>query len=143
MPDGMTVGYDEDGIPLDSQGNPRPWSSTKFVKIQQVDTTTLSSDNPFESMLIEMVKTHRKKSADYGADNDPYDNFVESSNQIEDVPGKSVEVLIATKQSRLKHLLFKKNKKPANEAIEDTLLDRAVYSVIAMVLYARGDYEEA
>lgn len=100
---------------------------------------TLDANDPFESKLIEMVKLNRMKRADYAGDEDPWQNFVDSAIQVNDTPGKSVETLIATKQARLRQLLFT-GRAPKNEAVRDTVLDRAVYSVIALSIYDRGDY---
>jgi hypothetical protein len=106
---------------------------------------TLDPDNPFEAILIQMVETHRKKAKDYAGDGHPNQNFYDSAYQLGLTGGHSVETLIATKQARLRVLLpeFWNNPdaKPANEGIEDTLLDRAVYSVIAMTIWNEHGYE--
>lgn len=107
----------------------------------------LDPDNAFEWAVARMVETHRRKSKDYageGEDVDPYQNFVDSAYQLSLTPGESVENLIATKQARLRVLLpkFYQNPEtdPANEPIADTLLDRAVYAVIGLVLWQEGQY---
>lgn len=105
-----------------------------------VDTETLDPTDPFERILIEAVRLNRKKRHDYSAGEDPWQNFYDSAVQVNDTPGKSVETLIATKQARLRSLLFT-GKEPANEAIRDTLIDRLVYSVIAISLFDRGTYD--
>jgi hypothetical protein len=60
-------------------------------------------------------------------------------------PGHSVEQLISTKQARLRVLLprfFKKQGKPKNESIRDTLVDRSVYAIIAVALWDEGSYDD-
>lgn len=47
-----------------------------------------------------------------------------------------VETLIAVKQARLKSL---RGKVAVNESVKDTILDRAVYSVIALALYIQEE----
>lgn len=101
---------------------------------------TLDPKDPFESVVIEMVKLNRLKRNDYAGDDDPWQNFYDSAEQVNDTAGKSVETLIATKQARLKQLLWT-GRKAKNESVRDTILDRAVYSVIALSIFDRGDYE--
>lgn len=108
----------------------------------------LDPDNDFEAVLIEMVQTSRRKRADYAGDGEedhPWQNFYDSAYQLSNTAGHSVETLIATKQARLRVLLPKfwhsPTHDPRNEPIVDTLLDRAVYSVIAVCLWNEGGYE--
>lgn len=105
---------------------------------------TLDPDNPFEAAVLAMVQMHRRKREDYAGDDHPNQNFYDSSYQLGLSAGHSVEQLIATKQARLRVLLPRlwksRNAKPANESIQDTLLDRAVYSVIALTIWEDGDY---
>jgi hypothetical protein len=104
----------------------------------------LDPDNPFESELIKIAGMHRKKNLDYSGRNHQNQNFYDSAYQLGLTGGHSVESLISTKQARLRVLLpeyWNNELRPANEGIEDTLLDRAVYSVIAMVIWAEGGYQ--
>jgi hypothetical protein len=109
----------------------------------------LNPDDRFEAALIEMVDVHRRKAADYEGSKPNY-SFKLAGEQIAVTGGHAVELLIAVKQARLQQLL------PAfwrtyavgaadqwgavNEPIEDTLLDRAVYAVIAMTIWGEGGY---
>jgi len=107
---------------------------------------TLNPDNDFEAVLIQMVKTHRAKGHDYAGDDHPNQNFYDSAYQLSLTGGHAVEALISTKQARLRILLPRlwksRTAKPANEPIRDTLLDRAVYSVIALTIWDEGGYTE-
>lgn len=106
---------------------------------------TLDPDNDFEAVLIKMVETHRKTAKDYAGNDHPNQNFYDSSYQLGQTGGHSVEGLIATKQARLRVLLpnhWSGKGKPQNEGIEDTLLDRAVYSVIALTIWNEGGYDK-
>lgn len=109
------------------------------------DTFTLDAGDPFELALMRMVATHRAKRQDYAGNDHPNQNFYDSSYQLGLTAGHSVEALIATKQARLRVLLPAlwngSSTQPANEGIADTLLDRAVYSVISMTIWEDGDYE--
>jgi hypothetical protein len=95
---------------------------------------TLDASDPFEAKLIEMALLNKQKRADYAADDNPFSNFEESAAQTNTSPTMTCEVLIATKQSRLRRLMST-GKDPQNESVRDTILDRAVYSVIALALY--------
>lgn len=108
---------------------------------------TLNLDNPFEAALQKMVETHRAKGADYAGEREadhPNQNFYDTAYQLGLTGGHSVETLIATKQARLRVLLpklWQGGDGPLNEGIEDTLLDRAVYSVISMTIWKEGGYD--
>jgi hypothetical protein len=95
--------------------------------------------DPFDIVLQEMAEMNRRKRADYATDDDPWSNFTDSGRQVAAPAGFAVEVLIATKQSRLRQLLGS-GREVHNESVEDTLLDRAVYAVIALAMYRQGLY---
>jgi hypothetical protein len=92
-----------------------------------------------------MAETHRKKAKDYAGNDHPNSNFYHTGAQLGLTSGHAVESLIATKQARLRVLLpalwANENNGPANEGIDDTLLDRAVYSVIALTIWNEGGYK--
>ena len=50
--------------------------------------------------------------------------------------------MIQTKQSRIKSLI-RPGVEPNNESLDDSLLDRAVYSVLAVAAYRQGYYEKS
>lgn len=106
---------------------------------------TLNEDNDFEAILIKMVEMHRMKAKDYAGNDHPNQNFYDSAYQLSLTGGHSVETLIATKQARLRVLLKQlwddSDFRPTNEGIYDSLLDRAVYSVIAMTIWDEQGYE--
>jgi hypothetical protein len=109
---------------------------------------TLDPSDPFERVVIEAVAMNRAKAADYAGvvtGDGKWQNFYDTAYQMSQTPGHSVEQLIATKQARLRVLLprlFKKVGKPKNESVRDTLLDRCVYSTIAVALFDEGSYDE-
>lgn len=116
---------------------PRQWQLSEEVAKAAKE---LVSEDKFESLLLELRDLHSRKSHDYADGKDPYSNFYRSSDQVRQPPGVSVELHIATKQARLRELLFG-DKPSKNEPIRDTLIDRAVYSMIAVILFDRGAYE--
>lgn len=102
-------------------------------------SVTLDPDDPFDSILIDMVRINRAKRNDYAGQDWWTQNFIDSAYMTNTTPGHSCEILIGTKQSRLRTLL-KPAVKAKNESIEDTIMDRAVYSVIAVGIYREGGY---
>lgn len=87
----------------------------------------------FEQVLQELSAMHSKKSKDYGDEN-PYKNFDQVAHMHEITPLEFCNIMIALKQARIANL---KGKMAVNESLEDSLIDRAVYSIIAVVLYRR------
>lgn len=94
----------------------------------------LNTKEPIDRVLAEMLAINKRKRADYATDEDPWSNFKAAAGQVNQAPGFAVEVLIGVKQARLKELLFS-GREARNESVRDTLLDRAVYSVIALAMY--------
>ena len=86
---------------------------------------------PIDAALNRMRKVFANKNADYADDRDWKSNFVDVAEQLGFDHYTAAEVLIAVKQARLKSLRVN-GRAPANEAVEDTILDRAVYSLIAL-----------
>ena len=85
-------------------------------------------DEPFRLELDELLKTFLKKHKDYGKGN------------ILEIEELGITFRIAEKVSRLKNLLMK-NDGPANESIEDSWTDIAVYALIAK-LYRKGLFQK-
>lgn len=81
-------------------------------------------DEAFERVTAELLQMFIKKHRDYGKGN------------ILDTGELGIAFRTSDKLNRLKHLLAN-NKNPANESIEETWIDIAVYAVIA-VLYKRS-----
>lgn len=91
--------------------------------------------NPeFEKVIQEVLEMHRRKGADYGTDDDFFANVSASANwgippwvgAMMRANDKVVRLQSAAKGSTLK-----------NEGIEDSLLDIATYSIIALCLLRR------
>lgn len=135
-------------------GDPHPGSgSTTYIvhksclgpvapeldRIPERPAVTLDPADPFDAVLVDIVLTNRRKRHDYVAkDASPWSNFDLVEAQVNGTPGLATEVLVATKQARLAALATREGL-PQNESVEDTLLDRAVYSVIALGRYRYPD----
>ena len=88
--------------------------------------------NPkFNELIAEIQRLHDAKSADYAHDIDPMSNFRMCENF--GIPAfKGILVRISDKWSRIVQLAG--GKTPKNESLRDTLIDQAVYSLLAVLL---------
>ena len=94
---------------------------------------TLDENDPFERALIDMVRTHPVKGADYALDGDKWSNF-RTTAQIMDLELAEVaDVFILTKYARLQALRVN-GREPSNESVLDSRLDIAVYAVMAYAM---------
>lgn len=115
---------------LHASGYAFTYNGTQVTEIHTLDRPR----DEFEQVLSEMLELHRKKSEDYGSDEDPYTNIRSSENfGVLDWVG----ALIRENDKTTRIQSFLKKGKLANESVEDSLWDKAVYSVIAIVLYRR------
>lgn len=87
-------------------------------------TAVTTLDGAFEVATAELLAIFLKKHKDYGKGN------------ILSVKELGIAMRIAEKVERLKHLILKQElgEPPANESLEETWQDIAVYSVIAILL---------
>ncbi len=107
------------------------------MKVNDQDSIYLNPSDPFEAALIDIVQINRKKRADYATDDDIFSNFRGAGRRTGLEASKIVDVMIAIKEERMA-ALEANGREPENEAVIDTLLDRACYSVIG---YALGKEE--
>ena len=99
----------------------------------------MPSKTPFEKIVEEILELHRKKQSDYGRTGDPFANVRASEDfGIEGWVGTVVRA--NDKMRRLQAAARGQNLK--NESVEDSLLDMAVYSIIALVLYREAHPNE-
>jgi len=88
----------------------------------------------FYELLEEIKALHDKKRHDYANDADPFANF-----RLCELGGidawKGIAVRLGDKYSRLMSFIEKGDLKFKDESIKDTLMDNAVYSLIALILY--------
>ena len=92
---------------------------------------TQTLDQAYEEILQELLTTFLKKHKDYGKGN------------ILSIKELGIAMRMSEKVERIKHLLMKEQmgEKPANESIEDSLTDIAVYSIIAKLVRS-GKFEK-
>ena len=92
----------------------------------------MSGDSRFHELLKEIGDLHNKKQADYGTDADPFAN-VRASQEFGVAPWIGALVRLNDKVVRLKQ--FARRGALANESAKDSMMDIAVYALIALVLY--------
>jgi len=102
--------------------------------------TTLSPQQQFHAILSEMGETFDRKNRDYGQDSDPFAN-VRQSEQWGIAPWIGAMVRATDKVTRLQ--TYTQKGTLANEGVEDSLLDLAVYSIIALLLFREQKGGEA
>jgi hypothetical protein len=88
--------------------------------------------NPkFNAVIDEILALHDRKNSDYSEDADPLSNFRRAS-KLGVSPLRGVLVRMSDKWSRIEQLTS--GKTPKNESLRDSLIDNAVYSLIAVLL---------
>jgi hypothetical protein len=90
----------------------------------------------FLSVLAEIGALHKRKTLDYGQDEDALSNIRSSSDVINVSPWAGCILRISDKMHRLRS--FFRRGRVEFDGVEDTLLDIACYAVIALVLYREG-----
>lgn len=108
------------------------------------DAITLDANNPFDALLIPIVLTNRRKSADYASPADLYLNFRRNADMVA-LPGYTPLVdcfsMVARKLGRIANL---RGRSAQNEGVLDSYLDLAVYAVLAYGLaMEEADAEKA
>jgi len=88
--------------------------------------------NPaFVELIEELKRLHESKNHDYAEDSDPLSNLRKSERL--GVPAwKGVLVRLTDKWSRIEQLAG--GKTPKHESLRDSLIDNAVYSLLAILL---------
>lgn len=90
----------------------------------------------FFKVVSEVVQLHERKQADYGQDSDPWANI--RCSEPYGIPAwVHASCLVDHKSRRIQSFVTKG--KLANESVRDSLLDRAVYSIAALVLFDEGE----
>ncbi|KKK88665.1 hypothetical protein LCGC14_2740830 [marine sediment metagenome] len=92
----------------------------------------MNSNDRFKAILRRIQETHDKKGADYGTDEDPFAN-VNAASEFDIDP--IVGILLRMNDKMMRFKSFVKKGTLVNESVEDSLLDLAVYSIIALTLY--------
>ena len=87
----------------------------------------------FYKLLGQMADLHSRKNHDYAGKENPLRNFYKAE-AMGISPWKGVLVRLSDKWSRLETFAKQNTLEVSDESIEDTLLDNAVYSLLAILL---------
>lgn len=99
----------------------------------------MANSADFKQALDEMWELHQLKNKDYGAKEDPYRNVRSGADWGVD-PWVSALIRGGDKIKRLQK--YAQTGELSNEGAEDSLIDLAVYSVIALVLWREQHKEK-
>ena len=103
-----------------------------IAEMRQNHNPLLEGDRRFYDILREMGQLHAKKNRDYGTDEDPLAN-IRAAEEFTIPAWMAALNRENDKTVRLK--TFCKKRTLANEGVEDSFLDKANYSVLALILY--------
>lgn len=92
----------------------------------------MSTTAEFNKILDDIQAMHTRKSTDYGSEGDPLANIRAAKDF--GVPAW-VGCMIRANDKMKRIQSFAKKGSLANESVEDSLLDLAVYAIIGLVLY--------
>ena len=87
----------------------------------------------FYKLLDQMAELHSQKNHDYAGTSDPLKNL-RACTRLELDPFMGVMVRLQDKWSRIEEFVKSKTLLVKNESVEDTLMDNAVYSLLAIIL---------
>jgi len=110
----------------------------KFLKTKKLEIQTIRQNKQFGhpdfyKLLDKMADLHSRKNHDYAGDKDPLKNL-RASERIGLTPFQGVLVRLQDKWSRLEQFVQSGELLVKDEKVEDTLIDNAIYSLLAIIL---------
>jgi len=108
-------------------------------EVSQIEEMYPETTKEFDKIYVEMYDLFAKKQLDYGPSNISMGQSLETQEEI-DWSLTALSIRMNDKLQRLMNLL-RNNQKPNNESIEDTLIDLANYSVMALIV-KRGKWSK-
>lgn len=108
---------------------------------QDKTATELFGHPRFYEILKDMADLHSRKNHDYAGTSDPLKNL-RACTRIDLKPFMGVLVRLQDKWSRLEEFVKSGKLMVKNESVVDTLMDNAVYSILAIILYEEQSKEE-
>lgn len=109
-------------------------------KRAKVERLTMKEDKKqfghpkFYGMLEQMADLHSRKNHDYAGDSDPLKNL-KACTRLNLEPFIGVMVRLQDKWSRLEEFVKSGQLMVKGESVIDTLMDNAVYSLLAIIIY--------
>ena len=116
-----------------------PRLGESMSEVSQIEEMYPQTTKEFDKIYVEMYDLFAKKQLDYGPSNISMGQSLETQEEI-DFSLLALSIRMNDKLQRLMNLL-RNNKKPNNESIEDTLIDLANYSVMALIV-KRGKWSK-
>ncbi len=101
---------------------------------QKTDKEQIFGHPRFYEILKDMADLHSRKNHDYAGTSDPLKNL-RACTRLDLEPFMGVLVRLQDKWSRLEEFIKSGKLMVKNESVIDTLMDNAVYSVLAIILY--------
>ena len=98
----------------------------------------MAGDPRLHRLLDEIKELHDRKQADYGREDDPFAN-VRASEDFGVEPWIGCMIRANDKMRRVQSMALKGQLE--NESLEDSLMDMAVYSLIAIILYRESQLQ--
>ena len=98
------------------------------------DTVRKFGHPAFYKLLDDMAELHSRKNHDYAGTSDPLKNL-RACVRLDLEPFMGVMVRLQDKWSRLEEFVKSNELMVKNESVIDTLMDNAVYSLLAIILY--------
>lgn len=95
----------------------------------------------FYELLDQMAELHSRKNHDYAGTSDPLKNL-RACERLNLKPFMGVMVRLQDKWSRLEEFVKSGQLMVKNESVIDTLMDNAVYSLLAILLYKEQQKNE-
>jgi len=95
----------------------------------------------FYKLLEQMADLHSRKNHDYAGESDPLKNL-RACERLNLKPFLGVLVRLQDKWSRLEEFVNSGQLMVKNESVIDTLMDNAVYSLLAIILYQEQQKDE-
>jgi hypothetical protein len=100
------------------------------------DITRRNGHPMFYDLLNQIGDLHARKNTNYAEDNDPLSNL-KACQRLNVSPFMGVMIRLQDKWSRLEQLA-KGKPDLVGESVEDTLMDNAIYSLLAIILIREG-----
>ena len=103
------------------------------MPLTKVDQAPRPGSGEFFAVLDEVAQLHRRKTLDYGTDQDALSNIRQSADVIGSPAWAGAILRISDKMHRLRSFFHRGAVE--FDGVEDTLLDITAYAAIALVLY--------
>jgi len=113
----------------------------KQKSLQDTTAKKLFGHTRFYAILSQMEELHSRKNHDYAGASDPLKNL-RACERLNIEPFMGVMIRLQDKWSRLEEFVKSGKLIVKSESVVDTLLDNAVYSILAIILYEESQKKD-